>query len=157
MAGQNIPPHHLFCPHLNPIHVEVLAAQRLRIQALRVENQQLATTDVAIEQQLALSHQTLYHLSSTLTSVKQQGDAQVQKVYEKAVKIEGEVRVYREYEVELGRVRDDVRKMEENKRELEAKLAEVEAEVRNVREEAREVKRVKEEIEVMRRELCEGM
>lgn len=121
-----------------------------------MENQQLATTQV-IEQQLALSHQTLYHLAFTLTSVKQQGDAQVQKVYEKAVKIEGEVRVYREYEVELGRVRDDVRKMEENKRELEAKLAEVEAEVRNVREEATEVKRVKEEIEVMRRGLCEGM
>lgn len=111
---------------------------------------------MALKQELALSHQELRHLSTSLSTIKLESDAQVREVYEKAVKVEADTRVLRDVSGEVERVREDVRRMEEDRRELVGKLEEVEAEVRVVRKEAGKVEEVREGIEVMRREILKG-
>ncbi|KAL1825734.1 hypothetical protein ACET3Z_012512 [Daucus carota] len=155
MAGRHIPPHPHHRP--DPLHVaEIAGLQRLKIQDLLVDNQRLAATHVALKQEVALSHQERRHLSAALSSVKQDSDAHVRELLEKAMQLEVEVRGVREREAEWARVREDLRKMEEDRRELVANLSELEAKKRQARGEVMEVERVHEEKEVTRREILKG-
>ncbi|KAK1354462.1 protein FLC EXPRESSOR [Heracleum sosnowskyi] len=157
MAGRNPPPphHHLLRPDPTQI-AELSSLQHRHIHSLLVDNQRLAAIHVALKQELALSHQELRHLSTSLSTIKLESDAKVREVLEKAAKMESEVRVVREFNGERERVREDVRRMEEDRRELVGKLGEVEKEVKKVRESVGEVEGVREEIEVMRREILKG-
>lgn len=111
---------------------------------------------MALKQELALSNQELRHLSTALSTIKVESDAQVREVYEKAAKMESEVRVVREFNGEVERVREDVRRMEEDRKELVGKLEEIDKEVRVARKEVGIVEEAREGIEVMRREISKG-
>lgn len=70
--------------------------------------------------------------------------------------MEAEVRGLREMNGEVERVRESVRRMEEDRRELVGSFEKVEKEVRKARGEVEEVEALREGIEVMRREILKG-
>lgn len=155
MARRNIPPHHVLRPHPAQIS-EISALQHRQIQALLVDNQRLAAIHVALKQELSLAHQQLRHLSTTLSTINLERDAQFREVFDRAVKLETEVRVIEEISVELGRVSEDVSKMEEDRKEMVGKFEDIRAEVRNVRGEVGKGEEVREAVEVLRREVLKA-
>ncbi|KAL8094386.1 uncharacterized protein LOC141693889 [Apium graveolens] len=152
MAGRNLHPHHI----LRPDPTQISSLQHRQIQSLLIDNQRLAAIHVALKQELAVSHQELRHLSSTLSAIKLESDAKVREVLEKAAKIEAEVRVIREIKGEVERVRESVRRMEIDRRELVGSFEKVEKEVREAKGEIEEAEAVREGIVVMRREILKG-
>ncbi|KAI3678539.1 hypothetical protein L6452_37835 [Arctium lappa] len=133
-----------------------IAVHHREIQSLLVDNQRLAATHVALKQELSLALQDLRHLSSAAGNVKAERDAEVREVYEKAVKMEAEVRLIDELSAELVQVRGDVQKLSSERKELNEKLDQVHGELAKERSKAQQIPLIKAEIEAMHKELQRG-
>ncbi|XP_024982089.1 protein FLC EXPRESSOR-like isoform X5 [Cynara cardunculus var. scolymus] len=133
-----------------------IAVHHREIQSLLVDNQRLAATHVALKQELSLALQDLRHLSSAAGNVKADRDAEVREVYEKAVKMEAEVRLIDELSAELVQVRGDVQKLSSERKELNEKLDQVHGDLAKERSKAHQIPLIKAEIDAMHKELQRG-
>lgn len=133
-----------------------IAVHHREIQSLLVDNQRLAATHVALKQELSLALQDLRHFSSAASNVKAERDAEVREVYEKAVKMEAEVRLVDELSAELVQVRGDVQKLSSERKELNEKLDQVHGDLAKERSKAHQIPLIKAEIEAMHKELQRG-
>lgn len=133
-----------------------IAVHHREIQSLLVDNQRLAATHVALKQELSLALQDLRHLSSAAGNVKADRDAEVREVYEKAVKMEAEVRLVDELSAELVQVRGDVQKLSSERKELNEKLDQLHGDLAKERSKGHQIPLIKAEIEAMHKELQRG-
>ncbi|GJY35961.1 putative reverse transcriptase domain-containing protein [Tanacetum coccineum] len=72
------------------------------------DNQQLATTHVALKQELAIALQDLHHFPRAASKIKSDRDGEIREVYEKAFRMENPVRLVDDMSGELGMVKSDV-------------------------------------------------
>lgn len=160
MAGRNHITTHTFSRHPlrpHPVLIEEQAAHQHReIQSLLLDNQRLAATHVALKQELSAAQQELRRLSATASTVKTESAAQVRDVYEKSLKLESELRMIDGLGSELGRVREDVKRLDADKKELESKLEAVEREAVEVKAELVKFPELIGEIKAMHHEIQRG-
>ncbi|KAK4764986.1 hypothetical protein SAY86_026076 [Trapa natans] len=133
-----------------------IAAQRLEIQSLLVDNQRLVATHVAIKQDVALAQQELRQLSSAAGDVKAERDAQVREVYERSLKLEADARSINAMVKELAQMRVDVQKLISERKQLEEELQLADAEVARARADSKQAVSIKAEMELLHREIQRG-
>ncbi|KAL8189207.1 hypothetical protein R6Q57_028773 [Mikania cordata] len=93
-----------------------ISGHHREIQTLLVDNQRLAATHVALKQELGVALQDLRQISAAAGKIKAERDADVLGLFEKAVKMEAEVRLIDEFKADLIQVRGDIQKLNsENK------------------------------------------
>ncbi|KAL0434965.1 UNVERIFIED_CONTAM: protein FLC EXPRESSOR [Sesamum radiatum] len=133
-----------------------IAAQSREIRTLLLDNQRLAATHVALKQDVAAARQDLRRLSATASSVKAERDAQVREVYEQSIRLEVEARCNDGLQVELGRVRADIKELRDDGKELAEELKDVNDDIASTRSELQQLPDIKAEIATMRREIHLG-
>ena len=142
---------------LHPALVEErIAAQHRDIQSLLLDNQRLAATHVALKQEFAAANQELRQLSAAAAEVKAQRDAQVREVYERALKVEAEVRSADDLNLEMAQVTADIQKLAAERRELKSKLKTFDADLAIARSDLQQLPAIKAEIEAMHQEVQRG-
>ncbi|KAF5809691.1 hypothetical protein HanRHA438_Chr04g0170421 [Helianthus annuus] len=133
-----------------------VAVHHRDVQTLLVDNQRLAATHVALKQELGVALQDLRHLSGVAGKVKAERAAEVREVFEKAVKMEAEVRVVDELRGELVKVGGDVKKLGVENKEFVEKVRETNGEIMKERAKQQEFEMVKGDIEGMKQEIQKG-
>ncbi|XP_071716959.1 protein FLC EXPRESSOR-like [Rutidosis leptorrhynchoides] len=126
------------------------------IQSLLADNQRLATTHVALKQELNVALQDLRYFSTAAGKIKAEKDAEVREVFEKAIKMENEVRLIDELSGELVVVKTDVQKLITERKELNERLDKVHGEFAKDRAKAVQFSVLKSEIEAMQKEIQRG-
>nr|GEV45001.1 hypothetical protein [Tanacetum cinerariifolium] len=126
------------------------------IQTLLSDNQRLAATHVALKQELTIALQDLHHFSTAASQIKSDRDGEIREVYEKAVRMENEVRLIDEMSGELGVVKSDVGKLCLERKELNEKFEEVGRELAGLSVNKERVSAVRMEIDGLRKEVQRG-
>ncbi|KAI3732770.1 hypothetical protein L1987_63978 [Smallanthus sonchifolius] len=132
------------------------AVHHREIQSLLVDNQRLAATHVALKQELSVALQDVRHLSTAAGKIKAERAAEVSQVFEKAVKLEGEVRLVDELRADLVQVRGDVQKLSSENKEFSEKLDKILGDLTKERSKGHQFSMIKAEIEVMHNEIQRG-
>nr|XP_043636668.1 protein FLC EXPRESSOR [Erigeron canadensis] len=159
MAGRNhIPPESLnsrrqSSPPRHQTHRPIITHE---IQTLLSDNQRLAAAHVALKQELAVALQDLRHFSSAAANIKAEREAEVREVFEKAIKMESEVRIIDEMKSDLGVVKSDIIKLLDERKELNEKLELVVGEIGKEKANGSRVLEIREEIDSMRNEVQKG-
>ncbi|KAI3829971.1 hypothetical protein L1987_04103 [Smallanthus sonchifolius] len=166
MEGRNYIPPSALKPRQNLIHPSppphsVIGDSRTTVhhrdtQFLLIENQRLAAIHVALSQELSAARQDLRHLSAAAVKVKAERDAQVREVYDRAVKMEAEVKLIDESSAELALTLRDLQKLRSEKKELDEKLSKLRGDTAKVSEEWNRFPVMKSEIERMQKEIQRG-
>ncbi|EYU45982.1 hypothetical protein ABFS82_04G084300 [Erythranthe guttata] len=133
-----------------------IAAQSREIETLLLDNQRLATSYVALKQDLVAAEQELRHISATAASVKAERDAQVREVYERSLRLEDEARSVDGISAELERVRADINALRSERKELLEKLKDIDGDVVTARAELQQLPDLKSEIEAAQIEIQRG-
>lgn len=133
-----------------------ISVHNREIQSLLVDNQRLAATHVALKQELSVALQDFRHLSSVAGNIKAERAAEVREVFEKAVKMEAEVRLIDELSADLVQVRGDVQKLNSENKELNEKLGKIHDDLAKERAKGHQIPMIEEEIEAMHKELQRG-
>ncbi|KAK9053669.1 hypothetical protein SSX86_024743 [Deinandra increscens subsp. villosa] len=132
------------------------AAHQREIQSLLADNQRLAATHVALKQELSLALQDLRHFSDAAGKIKADRDAQVREVFDKAVKMEAEVRLIGELSADLVQVRGDIQKLTSENNEFSEKLDKLHGDLTKEKSKGEQFSMIKAEIEEMHKELQRG-
>ncbi|PWA64142.1 hypothetical protein CTI12_AA347900 [Artemisia annua] len=151
MSNRNyIPPESLNPPPHHP------PSDLQTIQTLLSDNQRLAATHVALKQELTIALQDLRHFSTVASTIKSERDGEIREVYEKAVRMESEVRLVDEMSGELEIVNGDVGKLCLERKELNEKFEEVSRELAGLGAKKEQVSAVRVEIDALRKEVQKG-
>ncbi|CAK7330449.1 unnamed protein product [Dovyalis caffra] len=149
-------PRHLHSrPHRHLLE-DRISIQHREIQSLLLDNQRLATTHVALKQELSLSQQDLRHLSTLAADVKAERDNQVREVFEGSLKLDAELRSIDATSAELVQVRTDVQKLTVQRQDMAAQLKEMNSEIVKAKTETQQVGGIKAEIETVQKEIQRG-
>ncbi|KAJ8751187.1 hypothetical protein K2173_016368 [Erythroxylum novogranatense] len=154
LAAEDHRRHHHHHPSI--VLEDRISIQHREIQTLLHDNQRLAATHVALEQELALAQQDLRQLSAVSVGVKAEKDAQVRELLEKSLKLEADGRVIDTMSAELVQVRADVKKLAMQRQELTADLQAVNTDLDKAKKEAEPIPAIMSEIESLRRENQRG-
>ena len=111
---------------------------------------------MALKQELTIALQDLRHFSKVASTIKADRDAEIREVYEKAVRMENEVRIVDEMSGELEIVNSDVGKLCLERKELNEKFEEVTRELVALGGKKEQVSAVKMEIDALRKEVQKG-
>ncbi|KAM1055636.1 hypothetical protein ACFX13_029841 [Malus domestica] len=133
-----------------------IALQNREIQSLLVDNQRLAAAHVALKQDLAAAQHDLRHLSVVAGKAKSERDAEVREVYERALKLDAEVRAIDSMGADLARTRADIQELGSSRQELAEELNTIEGELVRTQSEARKVVDIKADIETFKQEIKKG-
>jgi len=133
-----------------------ITTRHREIQTLLHDNQRLATTHLALKQDLTATQQELRQLSAAAADVKEERDAEVRRIYEKSLKMDAEVRAVAAMKSDLDQVRDDVRELAEVRKELVEHLQSVQSELALAREDLKPLPVIKGDIEALRHEIQRG-
>ncbi|KAF6146947.1 hypothetical protein GIB67_036666 [Kingdonia uniflora] len=126
------------------------------LQTLLLDNQRLAATHVALNQELTNAQKELRLISSTAINVKGDRDAQIREVFERSLKLEVELRVIDSLNEELGQVRVDVQKMKLGRQEMSMELQGIHGEIARVCGDSKQVPVIKAEIESVMEDIRRG-
>ncbi|KAI3819493.1 hypothetical protein L1987_13332 [Smallanthus sonchifolius] len=132
------------------------AVHHREIQSLLVDNQRLAATHVALKQELSVALQDVRHLSAAAGKIKAERAAKVSQVFEKAVKLEAEVRLIDELRADMVQVRGDVQKLNSENKEFSEKLDKILRDLTKERSKGHQFSTIKAEIEAMHNEIQRG-
>lgn len=149
-------PHRRLTPTELCLIEDRIAAQSREIQTLLVDNQRLATSHVALKQDVVAAQQDLRHLAATASSVKAERDAQVREVYERSLKLQAEARPIDVLSAELDRVRAEIKELRSEREQLAEKLKKIEDEIARTHPELQEFSELKTDIEATQREIRKG-
>lgn len=130
-----------------------LAAQQHEIQGMLADNQRLAATHVALRQELELAQHEIRRMRNALGSARAEADLQLREGYEKAMKMEAELRSVEAVKAELERVRKDIQQMGAARQELGGQVQSLNKELDRTNVELQRVPPLKGEIENTRQEL----
>lgn len=149
-------PHRRLTPADLRLIEDRIATQHREIQTLLLDNQRLATSHVALKQEVIAAQQDLRRLVATSAIVKAERDAQVREVYERSVKLQAEVRPLQVLTAELDRVRSEIKELRSEREQLTGKLRENEDEMARIRPALQEFSDLKTDIEAMQKEIRKG-
>ncbi|KAF7833798.1 protein FLX-like 1 [Senna tora] len=138
-----------------PAPEDRIALNHHEIQSLLVDNQRLASTHVALKQDLTATQQELRLLASSVANVKAERDIEVRQIYEQSLKMDAQVRAIEAMSSDLVRVRADIQELDEARKDLASQLQLIESEIAMVRA-SDHVPAIKSDIEAMRREIQRG-
>ncbi|XP_068310331.1 protein FLC EXPRESSOR isoform X1 [Pyrus communis] len=133
-----------------------IALQNREIQSLLVDNQRLAAAHVALKQDLAAAQHDLRHLSVVAGKAKSERDAEVREVYERALKLDAEVRAIDSMGADLARTRADIQELGSSRQELAEELNTIDGELARTQSEANKVADIKADIETFKQEIKKG-
>ncbi|XP_051134666.1 protein FLX-like 1 [Andrographis paniculata] len=142
-------------PDLHPME-ERIAAQTHEIQALIADNQRLASSHVALKQDVADIQQEIRRLSATAASVKAEKDAQVREVYERYQKLEAESVPVGSRAAELDRVRAEIKERVAERKELYEKITQIDGDIAKAKSELQQLPQLKAVIEDAAMEIQRG-
>lgn len=125
-------------------------------QFLLTENQILKQMHVSILNELSVAQQDLRHVSTVAGKVKAEREAEVREVYDKAMKMEDEVKLIDESKTELDKLNQKLKKLRSEKKELNEKLKKVRCDVTKVSKKWKRFSVMKSEIETMKKEIERG-
>ncbi|KAG8387921.1 hypothetical protein BUALT_Bualt02G0071600 [Buddleja alternifolia] len=148
-------PRTLHPPELHLIE-DRIAGQSREIKTLLLDNQRLASSHVALKQDVVDAEHDVRRLSAVATSIKAERDAQVRDVYERSLKLEAEARSMDGLSTELGRVRADIKELQTERKELVEKLKDIDDDVAKCHLELHQLPHIKAEIEALRRDIQRG-
>uniref|UniRef100_A0A1D1ZDL8 Kinesin light chain 4 n=1 Tax=Anthurium amnicola TaxID=1678845 RepID=A0A1D1ZDL8_9ARAE len=144
-------------PPQRPLHPAVLeerlAGQHQEIQGLLIDNQRLAATHVALKQELAAAQHELQRVSHVVGAMHADKDSQLREMYEKAMKMESELRVAEAMRAEFIQVRGDVQKLNATRQELTDKMQMLTQDLARSSADLQQAPLLKAEIESMKQEV----
>ncbi|KAF5180484.1 Flc expressor [Thalictrum thalictroides] len=135
---------------------ERIISQHRQIQSLLHENQRLATTHVALAQELAASQEELRKVSSATKKLKSDRDAQVRVIYERSLKTEAELHSVEGVNAELIQVRAETNKLNASRIEMLEELKAINSELEQFRADAEKVPAIKADIVKLQYEIEMG-
>ncbi|XP_038689859.1 protein FLX-like 1 isoform X2 [Tripterygium wilfordii] len=141
-----------FPPHSAMIG-EHLALQNQDIHNLLEDNQRLATTHVALKQELEITHHKLQQMAHFADSLRAETDAQMRELYDKSVLLEMDVRGVESMRSELAHVNADIKELTEGRQELTGRVQMMNQDLARVTADLQQVPALKSEIENMKLEL----
>ncbi|KAF5728237.1 structural maintenance of chromosomes domain-containing protein isoform X1 [Tripterygium wilfordii] len=142
----------VFPPHSAMIE-EHLALQNQDIHNLLEDNQRLATTHVALKQELEITHHTLQQMSHFADSLRAETDAQMRELYDKSVRLEMDVGGVESMRSELSHVNADIKELTEGRQELTGRVQMMTQDLTRITADLQQVPALKSEIENMKLEL----
>uniref|UniRef100_A0A7N1A7J5 Protein FLX-like 1 n=1 Tax=Kalanchoe fedtschenkoi TaxID=63787 RepID=A0A7N1A7J5_KALFE len=142
-------PHH----HRHAMIEEHLTVQHQEIQALLDDNQRLATTHVALKQELELAHHDIKRMSHVLASFQAEKDTQLRELYEKSVKMDANLRGVDAMKAELSQVHADIKKLDADRKELMGQVQGITQDLARANTELQRAPALRAEIEGMTQEL----
>ncbi|KAK3127124.1 hypothetical protein QOZ80_7AG0568630 [Eleusine coracana subsp. coracana] len=156
------PPHlHHFDRHGGPLppqpHLVAALEERLGVEieeahALLGQNQRLAATHVALVQEVAAARHELGRTARALASTQEEGDHRLREVYERSMKMEGELRALDEMRAELAQVRQDIQKLGAARQELTGQVQGLTQDLARSAVDLQQVSALKAEIQEIRHE-----
>ncbi|XP_072951485.1 protein FLX-like 1 isoform X1 [Typha angustifolia] len=149
LRGPMLPPPH----HTAAIMEERLAAQFQEIQALLVDNQRLAATHVALKQELSAAQHEFRRVSHGFAAAQADKDLEIREAYEKAMKVESELRAVEGMRTELIQVHGDIQKLNAARQELTSQTQALTQELSRGSADLQQVPAIKAEIETMKQEV----
>lgn len=130
-----------------------MAAQHEEIQGLLADNQRLAATHVALKQEVAAATHELQRLSHVVGIEQAEGEARINEVYEKSMKMEADFRATEAMRAELTQVLGDIQKINAARQELTGQVHMLTQDTNKATAEVQQVPAIKAEIEYMKQEL----
>ncbi|KAF5730775.1 structural maintenance of chromosomes domain-containing protein isoform X1 [Tripterygium wilfordii] len=141
-----------FPPHSAMIE-EHLALQNQDIHNLLEDNQRLATTHVALKQELETTHHKLQQMAHFADSLRAETDAQMRELYDKSARLEMDVRGVNSMRSELAHFNSDIKELTEGRQELTGRVQMMSQDLARVTADLQQVPALKTEIENMKLEL----
>lgn len=131
-----------------------LAAQHEEIQGLLVDNQRLAATHVALKQELEAAQFELQRMAQISDSLRAEKDVQMRELYDKSVRLEGDLRVVEAMRAELSQVNaSDIKELTTARQELTSRVQFMSQDLARMTADLRQVPALKLDIENMKQEL----
>ena len=133
-----------------------LEAQHVEIQRLLTENQRLATTHVALRQELAATQQETQRVQqafTALTAVLNEKEQQVRALTEKTVKLEADLHATEPLKVELENAKAGAHKLLALRQELSSQITQLTQELHRAQADVQHLPTIKAEMEALRQEI----
>ncbi|TVU38987.1 hypothetical protein EJB05_12385, partial [Eragrostis curvula] len=146
--GGPLPPQ----PHLVAALEERLGAEIEEAHALLGQNQRLAATHVALVQEVAAARHDFGHTARSLAAAREEGDLRLREVYERSMKMEGELQALDEMRAELAQVRQDIQKLGAARQELMGQVQGLTQDLARSAVDLQQVSALKAEIQEIRHE-----
>ncbi|KAK1428635.1 hypothetical protein QVD17_17474 [Tagetes erecta] len=155
---QNLPPriNQSPPPHFIIIEDNMTAIHHRQMKFLLTENQRLNELHVSASHELSVAQQDLRHVSAVAGKVKAEREEQLREMYDKAVKMEDEVKLIDESKTELDKMNQLLKKLRSEKKELDVKLKNVLCDVVKMSKKWKRFSVMKSEIETMKKEIERG-
>ncbi|KAG0581130.1 hypothetical protein KC19_4G227100 [Ceratodon purpureus] len=132
-----------------------MQAQHMEIQSLLSENQRLAATQVALRQELASAQQEIQRMTSMVTGLQAEKDAQIRSLIEKVAKLESELRSSENVRQELCQARADCQKLHLHSQDLTQQVRTTTQELQRARLDVQQVPVLRAEMDVLRAEMLQ--
>lgn len=146
MGPRSLPPH-------PAILEDRLAAQLQEIQGLLVDNQRVASTHVALKQELEATHYELQRMSQYANSFHAEKDMQMREMFEKSSKLEMDLHSVDAMKAELMRVQSDIKELTVMRQDLMGQVQAMTQDLSRASADLQQVPALKAEIEHMRQEV----
>ncbi|XP_062189373.1 protein FLX-like 1 [Phragmites australis] len=146
--GGPLPPQ----PHLVAALEERLGAEIEEAHTLLGQNQRLAATHVALVQEVAAARHELGRTARSLAAAQEEGDLRLREVYERSMKMDGELRAVDEMRAELAQVRRDIQKLGAARQELMGQVQGLAQDLARSAVDLQQVSALKAEIQEIRHE-----
>eukprot|EP00249_Psilotum_nudum_P008184 c21101_g1_i1 orf=414-1277(-) len=136
-----------------PLVEQKLVAQHEEIQRLLSENQRLATTHVALRQELGAAQQELQRLQQLLGAVQAEKEQQLRGLVEKNSKLEADLHASESLKMELQKYQADAQKFALHRQELTTQIQQLSQDLLRVRSDAQQIPVMQSDIEALRQEI----
>lgn len=130
-----------------------LAAQHEDIQGLLVDNQRLAATHVALKQELEAAQYELQRMAQISDSLRADKDVQMRELYDKSVRMEGELRAVEAMRAELSQVNADIKELTTARQELTSRVQVMSQDLVRMTADWQQVPALKADMENMKQEV----
>ncbi|KAG8386489.1 hypothetical protein BUALT_Bualt03G0153900 [Buddleja alternifolia] len=143
---RQLPPHHA-------IIEERLAVQHDDMQVFLVDNQRLAATHVALNQELEVAQYELQRADKFAHTLHAEKDTEMRELHEKSIKMENELGAVNAMRAELMQVHMDIKELNAAKQDLNARVQMMTQDLTRVTSDLQQVPAIKPEIEGLKHEL----
>ncbi|WVZ66033.1 hypothetical protein U9M48_015310 [Paspalum notatum var. saurae] len=147
-GGGPLPPQ----PHVMAALEERLGVEIDEAHALLAQNQRLAATHVALVQEVAAARHELGRTAHALASAQEEGDLRLREVYERSMKMEGDLRAVHDMRAELAQVRLDIQNLGAARQELMGQVQGLTQDLARSAEDLQKVSALKAEIQEIKHE-----
>lgn len=148
-----LPVAHRHADHLRPEILEnKLASQREEIEQLVADNHQLASTHVALKQDLAAALEEIERIKEHIRSIRTESDIQIRLISDKMAKKEGDIQASERVRKELQHSINEAKQLATTIRELSAKITHATGELEKARSEVKNLPQMQAALDKLQKE-----